>query len=147
MTYAFIENSQIIEYPVYEGDIRLRHPNVSFASPFAPPEGYEAVTDIAPPAYDYRSNVSEGEPVRVDGTLTRNWVVTAASAEEIAEREARQWASVRADRNARLAACDWTQLADAPVNAADWTDYRQALRDVTTQTDPFNIVWPAAPGA
>ena len=58
-----------------------------------------------------------------------------------------QWAAVRAERNAKLAQCDWTQLSDAPVDAAAWAVYRQALRDITTQTDPFNIVWPASPSA
>ncbi len=56
-----------------------------------------------------------------------------------------QWAMVRADRNARLAASDWTQLPDAPVDAAAWATYRQALRDVTQQPDPFNITWPQEP--
>ena len=57
-----------------------------------------------------------------------------------------QWAVVRADRNALLAASDWTQLPDAPVDAAAWATYRQALRDLTQQSDPFNIVWPVPPG-
>jgi hypothetical protein len=26
-----------------------------------------------------------------------------------------------------------------------WAAYRQALRDVTLQPDPFNIVWPTPP--
>ena len=56
-----------------------------------------------------------------------------------------EWAYVRAERNKRLTACDWTQLSDAPVDAAVWATYRQELRDITTQSDPFNIVWPAAP--
>lgn len=55
------------------------------------------------------------------------------------------WALVRAERNAKLAACDWTQLPDAPVDHAAWATYRQALRDVTNQSDPFNIQWPVAP--
>ena len=58
-----------------------------------------------------------------------------------------QWAIVRTQRNAKLAASDWTQLPDAPVDAAEWAEYRQALRDVTDQTDPFDIAWPTAPGA
>ena len=41
-----------------------------------------------------------------------------------------QWASVRARRNATIAACDWTQLADAPVDDLVWATYRQALRDL-----------------
>ena len=53
---------------------------------------------------------------------------------------------VRAERDALLAACDWTQVADAPVDQAAWAVYRQALRDVTTQAGfPTNIVWPVKP--
>jgi hypothetical protein len=59
-----------------------------------------------------------------------------------AEKEDVQWASVRATRNSKLAQCDWTQLPDAPVDVEAYAVYRQALRDVTTQADPFNIEWP-----
>ena len=58
-----------------------------------------------------------------------------------------EWVIIRAERNAKLAASDWTQLPDAPVDAAEWAEYRQELRDVTDQTDPFDIAWPTAPGA
>ncbi len=58
-----------------------------------------------------------------------------------------QWAIVRAERNNLLADCDWTQLPDASADAAAWAVYRQALRDITSQTNPFNIVWPVSPSA
>lgn len=57
-----------------------------------------------------------------------------------------QWEQVKAKRNKLLFASDWTQLPDAPQqNKQAWADYRQALRDVTLQTDPFKIVWPTKP--
>ena len=57
-----------------------------------------------------------------------------------------QWDIVRADRNQRLQACDWTQLSDIPTETKTlWEPYRQELRDVTDQPDPFNIVWPTPP--
>ena len=59
-----------------------------------------------------------------------------------------EWERVRATRNRRLAATDWTQLPDVPMTVErrqQWVTYRQALRDVTDQPDPFNIVWPAPP--
>lgn len=81
-----------------------------------------------------------------------NGEVVPLTAEEIAEFAANeaqaptvQWDEIRRQRNAKLAACDWTQLPDAPVDAAVWATYRQALRDVTTQNDPFNINWPTPP--
>lgn len=145
MTYALIKNGKVAEYPVYEGDIRLRYPNASFPAVFQPPEGYVAVKDVTPPPFDYRKDVSEGAPVLVGGGWTRNWVITDASADELVARLSAQWAVVRAQRNAKLTACDWTQLPDAPVDATAWAVYRQELRDITLQTDPFNIVWPQEP--
>lgn len=61
-------------------------------------------------------------------------------------KDAEQWALVRNTRNEKLKDSDWTQLGDAPVDTAAWSAYRQALRDITLQTDPFNIVWPETPG-
>jgi hypothetical protein len=57
-----------------------------------------------------------------------------------------QWVVVRTERNKLLVGSDWTQMPDAPDTAkAAWAIYRQALRDVPAQADPFNIVWPVAP--
>lgn len=66
--------------------------------------------------------------------------------EERADIESQKAKEVRTDRNKRLAESDWTQLADAPVDVAQWSVYRQALRDVPQQEGfPFNVVWPTAP--
>ena len=57
-----------------------------------------------------------------------------------------EWSLVRAKRNQLLSASDWTQLPDVPLTTkAEWATYRQALRDITNQTDPFNIIWPTPP--
>ena len=60
-----------------------------------------------------------------------------------------QWASVRSQQRQKLYESDWTcSVTDYEVpNKSEWVQYRQALRDVTTQSDPFNIVWPVAPEA
>ena len=52
----------------------------------------------------------------------------------------------RMQRNHLLAASDWTQVVDAPVNQSAWAAYRQALRDVPDQAGfPNNITWPEPP--
>ena len=59
-----------------------------------------------------------------------------------------QWAKIRSQRDTLLQACDWTQLPDVPLDSKtkeQWVNYRQALRDVTSQADPYNIEWPIAP--
>jgi hypothetical protein len=70
--------------------------------------------------------------------------------EQIAQQQAAALAmsvdDARAQRNALLAASDWTQVDDAPVDKAAWAAYRQALRDVPAQADfPSNIQWPTQP--
>lgn len=55
-------------------------------------------------------------------------------------------ADMRRLRNALLAASDWTQVADAPVDQGAWAAYRQALRDLPSNTtDPRDVVWPERP--
>ena len=63
------------------------------------------------------------------------------------ERQYEQEANeVRTQRNALLADCDWTQVADAPVDQQSWADYRKALRDVPQQVGfPSEIDWPQKP--
>jgi hypothetical protein len=52
-------------------------------------------------------------------------------------------AATRTIRNNLLAACDWTQVLDAPADKDVWADYRQALRDVPEQAGfPAQIEWP-----
>ena len=56
---------------------------------------------------------------------------------------------IRADRNAKLGAADWTQLGDAALGdhtATEWATYRQALRDLPSAYDRVSeVVWPETP--
>ena len=60
-----------------------------------------------------------------------------------------KWDAVRAERDRRLTACDWTQLADNSLTApeiAAWAAYRQQLRDIPQDyNDPDLVVWPDKP--
>ena len=79
-------------------------------------------------------NVVDAEAKTVTGTIT---------ATPISDEDA--WIVVRRIRNSRLTATDWTQLPDSPLSSekkAEWSVYRQALRDITTQENPREIVWP-----
>lgn len=72
---------------------------------------------------------------------TRQWVDTPPAVKLEA-----QWRVVRAQRDSKIQQTDWTQALDIPEATRNkWVEYRQALRDVTLQLDPFNIVWPNLP--
>jgi hypothetical protein len=60
----------------------------------------------------------------------------------------KQWGLVVSTRNSLLNNSDWvvtkaTELNEAVSSA--WLTYRQALRDITQQSDPWNLVWPESP--
>jgi len=81
-------------------------------------------------------------PVFTDGETT----AAEQEAAYKAQKDAEQVKSVREQRSDKLADCDWTQVADSPVDKAVWATYRQALRDITKQDGfPWEITWPDAP--
>ncbi|MAM98328.1 MAG: hypothetical protein CMF91_00350 [Candidatus Marinimicrobia bacterium] len=96
-----------------------------------------------------------------------NGVVIPLTEQEIAEFNAKKptdaeiiaqkWVAVRVERNAKLAATDWRANSDLTLSD-EWKTYRQALRDIPTQTDAIsinpasgsivdNITWPAVPNS
>ena len=100
---------------------------------------------VTPPYHEPATQrLEEGPALLIDGVWTQNYIVTDLSADESAAKVGAQWNVIRAERNKLLAESDWTQLPDASADAAAWATYRQALRDITTQANPFSIVWPEA---
>jgi len=90
-------------------------------------------------------DVLADQAVLVDGTVT-----LVEDPAKVAAKTQAQWDSVRVQQSQKLYASDWTcSVVDppAPILAQrdQWVAYRQALRDVTTQSDPFNITWPVPP--
>jgi hypothetical protein len=81
-----------------------------------------------------------------DGTVTtKAQHEKAHTASLVAAKEA----SVRTDRDSRIALTDWTALSDVTM-AADMATYRQALRDITAHADFPDLEtgdWPTKPEA
>jgi hypothetical protein len=69
--------------------------------------------------------------------------------EFIVDQEAihQQWRNVKEGRNQQLAASDWIcSVSDFAHPKKDaYVVYRQALRDITAQPNPFALVWPQSP--
>lgn len=95
------------------------------------------VGPIAPPTYDLFTEVLEW-----DGSAFTIRPMTSEERQAVLDTK---WSEVRIQRNRYLADTDWTQLPDSPTDKSVWATYRQALRDITQQDDPFNIVWPVLP--
>ena len=126
--------------------------------------GYDAVingaaaTVTAPYGVSTRSGVEEVDgkwftkfiagPVFTDTTDSEG-VVTTAADNEVAYKagvDSKVATSVRATRDTKLTATDWTQLSDSSANTAAWATYRQQLRDLpSAEGFPHTITWPEEP--
>ena len=88
-------------------------------------------------------------PTFANQPATENRPAQTAAEQEVAykaQKDAEQAANMRHTRNEKLKDCDWTQLADSPVDKAAWAAHRQALRDISAQAGfPWTIDWPVAP--
>ena len=86
----------------------------------------------------------EGKPLKAE-LVDDVWVISL----DVDTVTAAAWTALRTERNARLAASDYTQLQDAHLSAekkSAWADYRQALRDLPENaTDPTQVTWPVSP--
>lgn len=153
--YLKLNNGFIEKYPYTIGELRKDNPQVSFPSniPQETLAEFEVCPVVVTGAPEHNSDTqyqTEGTPVF---SLERNrweqtWVINSYSEEDIQARIDIQWSRIRAERNQKLSACDWTQLPDCPLNNTkqlEWANYRQALRDITEQLDPFNIIYPTEP--
>jgi hypothetical protein len=139
----------VINYPYTIEQLKAAHKNVSFPQNMTESMFGEwdifGVVSVAQPI-DYTKNIVEGEPTLVDGVYYQNWIQTDANTEEIALRIEDKWLEIRYLRNSLLTECDWTQLSDVSESIrTSYQSYRQSLRDITNQSDPFNISWPVKP--
>jgi hypothetical protein len=146
--YARIENGAVVEWPIM--NLFQRLPQVSFAEVIDNsnlPDGFVFVRPAIAPEYDTTTHtIALSDLALVNGVWQQEYTVVPLSEEEL-QRFATETAwQVRQDRDLKLTASDWTQVADAPVDKAAWATYRQALRDITTQAGfPSAVVWPVVP--
>jgi hypothetical protein len=70
------------------------------------------------------------------------------------QRESQEWEKIREQRDARIQAVRWRVERHSDRTSLGLPGdpyirnvliYIQSLRDITTQSDPFNIVWPNEP--
>jgi hypothetical protein len=148
--FAKIINDVVEKYPYSIGQLRKDNSNVSFpkepnAETLAAFNTFEVVR-TPQPEVDHTQNVGEGVPQKIKGVWTQVWNISNLDEDTLAERTEGRAQQVRDERNYKIAASDWTQLSDSPVDQEAWAVYRQALRDVPEQAGfPWNVTWPSKP--
>lgn len=143
-------NGEIEKYPYNLLDLRVDFPNTSFTIPVEESSlnsrGIFRVVEGVMPQIDYTKELVELQPVLQNGTWTQVWSVVNATTEQVQIKFEAAAYDIRKKRNELLLNSDWTQVLDAPTNKQVWAEYRQSLRNITTQlTFPWSVDWPTQP--
>jgi len=143
MKYAIVDGSTVTK----SGTIYELFPNVSFPKSGAPASFVsennmlEITEWISTTKPDQKLTKVD---VYVEGGKAYDCKVETCSEEEKNAAIASQWRNIREDRDEKLKETDWRASSDLTLSDA-WKNYRQALRDVPSQSDPFAITWPTEP--
>ena len=145
MLIAKVEDGQVINV----SDYRDMFPNTSFPANGPDAEFLEnnsCMTVTVWKSYDRLTEKLASVAPYIENNTVYTIAVEPLTPEEIAANTESQWSKVRSQRDTLLSSCDWTQLPDVALsNKTEWATYRQKLRDITDQTNPYNIIWPEAP--
>lgn len=130
-----------------EAAFRAANPRVSFPAVLTASvlsaAGADPVMEGPQPTPGRYQTVVYAGVEQVGGQWVKKYITQEMSPDARQQVDAAQAAAVRSTRDQKLAATDWTQLADSTANTAAYASYRQALRDIPQQPGfPWDITWP-----
>ena len=137
-----------------QGEVRSMYPNTSFPSQWTPALVEELGLDPVfesptPTTTRYQVAFKDGVEQDAQGRWLWKWSISEMDDDAKAAKDAEAAKAVRADRDRRLAECDWVVIKNLELNQnipGVWEVYRQGLRDVPAQAGfPHDITWPAKP--
>ena len=142
-----------ITYPYSVQNLKNENPNISFPTIISDSllESFNIYqVEIKNSGYDNNDakDVTEVTPTLSGSVYIQTYTISNADTETISKRREIKWSEVRSGRDSLLSESDWTQFNDSPISGStltDWQTYRQSLRDITNQSDPYDITWPNIP--
>jgi hypothetical protein len=137
-----ITNEEIAIYSIHE--LMADNPDTSF--PDIPTAELLASFDVYAcsqalmPTHDRSTQKCDPGDFVIDGDgYIREWKVTNKPLDEVTN-------IIRNNRDYLISETDWMTLNDSPTISQEWIDYRQELRDLTSQDGfPYDVVWPIKP--
>ena len=153
--FVKLNNNEIEKYPYTLEMFREENKNNSLPrflnDLFLASNNIYPVGEDIKPDYDLINQklVKVETPIFKDEKWITEWHIVSKSQEEI-DYEYNQLASdVRQKRDMLLTSCDWVTVkafeTSTPI-PQEWVDYRQSLRDISSQTSfPYDVSWPAKP--
>ncbi len=143
MKYAIVDGTTVTK----TGTIYELFPNTSFPKS-GPPASFISDNNVVELVESLSITLPDQKLTKVDAYVDSGKAysvkVETCTDEEKAANIANQWSGIRDERDSKLVGTDWRASSDLTISDA-WKNYRQALRDVPTQSDPYNITWPTEP--
>jgi len=146
MRIAIIDGSTIKSI----GTHKELFPNTAF-----PPTGISSsfladnnAKEVVNVSYDVATQKLNAVTPFIDGDYVKEYEAVSLTTDEKTAVDNTEWKGIRSTRDNKLKLSDWTQLSDSPLSDSkktEWQTYRQSLRDIPSQSDPFNITWPTEP--
>ena len=142
MKIAKIDGSTIKQI----GNHKVLFPNTSFnrlgpSDSFLNENSCKKVADIT---YNQATQKLNAVTPFIDGDVVKEFEAVTLSTDEKTAVDNTHWKKIRTERNEKLKETDWRASSDLTLSDA-WKTYRQNLRDITNQSDPWNITWPTIP--
>ena len=142
-----------ITYPYSVQNLKNENPNISFPTIISDSllesfNIYQVEMKNSGYASDDTKDVTEVTPTLSGSIYIQTYTISDADTDTINKRREIKWSGVRSGRDSLLSESDWTQFNDSPISGStltDWQTYRQSLRDITNQSDPYDITWPNIP--
>ena len=142
-----------ITYPYSVQNLKNENPNISFPTIISDSllESFNIYqVEMKNSGYDNddTKDVTEVTPTLSGSIYIQAYTISDADTDTINKRREIKWSGVRSGRDSLLSESDWTQFNDSPISGStltDWQTYRQSLRDITNQSDPYDITWPNIP--
>jgi hypothetical protein len=142
-----------ITYPYSVQNLKNENPNISFPTIISDSllESFNIYqVEMKNSGYDSddTKDVTEVTPTLSGSIYIQTYTISDADTDTINKRREIKWSGVRSGRDSLLSESDWTQFNDSPISGStltDWQTYRQSLRDITNQSDPYDITWPNIP--
>tara|TARA_R100001463_G_scaffold3097_1_gene12700 strand:- start:347 stop:778 length:432 start_codon:yes stop_codon:yes gene_type:complete len=142
MKIAIIDGSTVKQV----GQYRALFPNTSFtrlgpSDSFLSENNCKKVADVT---YNQATQKINAVTPFIDGDVVKEYEVVNLTTDEKTAVDNTHWGKIRTERNEKLKDTDWRASSDLTLTDA-WKTYRQNLRDIPNQSDPWNITWPTEP--
>ena len=144
--YVYVSGS-LLEWPINKKEIekRIETGSTEFNSEFLKAYGYYELNKLMPTSHSEEETYDmDITPYESGSCYYLGYTIRKKTEKELDIHYKHQWITLRTKRLKLLQETDYMGNSDYPITN-EWREYRQALRDITEQGNPFDIIWPNKP--